>query len=166
MKKMGLVLGLVLAATAMNANTAKADSIVLGNIDTNNCSRAESEVRLLNSRATQVNTYCQVGAFEGKNGAVYRYRLRSAVDVARDVRVGDRIQFGNIDTDNCQAARSEILLLKSPAIAVNAVCEAGTFRGKNGRFYSYRLHTTITVRSSSAIKDEYDPRDGEYDDQF
>lgn len=166
MKKMGLALGLILAAMAASAGTAKADSVILGNIDTNNCSRAESEVDLLNSRAIEVKTYCQAGRFEGQNGRVYRYRLRTAVDVARNVRVGDRIKLGNIDTDNCEAARSEIALLKSPAVKVDAVCEAGTFRGKNGRFYDYRLHTTVTVLRASAIKDEYDPRDGEFDGRF
>jgi hypothetical protein len=168
MKKMGLGLGLVAAVVlSASATVAKADSVVLGNIDTNNCARAQSEVDLLNSRAVRVQTACQAGAFAGKNGEVYRYRLRTAAEVARNVRVGDRIRMANIDTDNCDAARSEIALLKSSAVSVAATCEAGEFRGKNGRFYNYRLHTTITVRASEAIRDQYDPRDEySYDDSL
>jgi hypothetical protein len=153
MKKIGLGMGLVLASIlTAGASAAQASEIQLGRIDTNNCAAAESEVNLLNSSDIRVDTYCEAGNFAGKNGRVYRYRLHTTADVPFRVYQNDRIQLGNIDTNNCEAARSEIALLKSPAVAVSAVCEAGYFAGRNGRVYNYRLHTTLTIRNMSAVR--------------
>ncbi len=143
MKKMGLIIGLALAT----ASAAQASSIQLASIDTNNCSAALSEVRLLNGNGVTVVAGCEAGSFQGHNGQVYSQRLNTTVVVPYDVTPGMTIQLASIDTNNCAAAQSEINLLNSAQVAVSTYCEDGQFQGGNGQIYSQRLNTSIKVNN-------------------
>ena len=59
-------------------------------------------------------------------------------------------RLGDIDTDNCQNAYNEIMLLNSRAAPIYAYCNySGPFQApNNGRVYSSRLEVTINLPDS------------------
>ena len=57
----------------------------------------------------------------------------------------NEIQLARIDTNDCTAEQNEIQLLNGPNASIYTYCESGTFYGKNGRVYPFRLSTTVGV---------------------
>ena len=58
------------------------------------------------------------------------------------------IGLNDIDTNYCEAAKNEVMLLNSPSTLVSSVCSPyskGGYKSVEGDFYDYRLFTTVTV---------------------
>ncbi len=140
------ILSIVLSA----ATFAKADQLQLNYIDTNNCTRAQNEVRLLRSFGVAVYADCSDYYYRGygsDQGGWYDYRLTTVIDVAGPIYAGVPVRMNDIDTNDCTFAQHEISLLNSRNVRVDAVCSPYIYEGypsSNGRFYNYRLYTTIT----------------------
>lgn len=134
---------LVLAsALALCASVAQADVIRLANIYTNECGHIQSEVNLLNAPNVHVSSSCMAGGFWNA-GNYYSYQVQTYVEVPYSVYPGMAISLGNIDTNDCERARSMIALLDSSNAGIDTYCEAGAFAGHNGQVYPYRLNTTV-----------------------
>jgi hypothetical protein len=129
---------------ALCASAAQADVIRLANIFTNDCSRIQSEIQLLNAPGVRVTSSCMSGGF-WNDGNYYYNQVQTYVEVPYTVYPGTTIQLGNIDTNNCDRARDMIALLDSRNVAIDTFCEAGAFAGHNGQIYRYRLNTTARV---------------------
>lgn len=141
MKKSLIALVVILGVVSI----ARADEIQLAGIDTDNCAAAQSEIRLLNGNGVTVSAVCQEGSFVANNGRVYSERLETSVIVPYSVSPGQSITLASIDTNNCSAAQSEVKLLNSAQFSVISECEAGSFAGKNGQVYAYRLNTAVNI---------------------
>jgi hypothetical protein len=146
MKKNQAVAALLLAlGSIFGISTAHADTIRLGAIYTAHCYADQSEVQLLSSFNTQVRAYCEAGGYIAPNGVYYPYKMTTTVHVPYVVTPGTQIRLASIDTNRCDRAQSLVALLNSPEVTVDTGCEAGTFLGHNGHYYSFRLNTLITV---------------------
>ena len=144
MKKIGLVMACILFA---GISAAHADQIALNFIDTNDCGRAQNEIRLLNSSQAYVDARCSdYGYFPSDNGTVYNYRLYTTVSVPFSVGPGTVIQLNVIDTNDCSFAVGEVSLLGSQQISVNADCVGpGYYPSDNGEVFNYRVYTSVRV---------------------
>jgi hypothetical protein len=142
---------LSLLALALAAAQVKADSIQLNDIDTNDCVKAQKEVSLLNVSGITISSQCSAyspSGYSSSQGKQYDYRLTSYLTVDGDLPSGTTIQLNDIDTNNCAWAQSEIVLLSSPKVQVEAQCSPysqGGYKSSSGRYYDYRLYTTITI---------------------
>ncbi len=132
----------LVSVLALCASAAQADVVRLANIYTNECGHIQSEVQLLNAPNVQVTTSCMAGGFWNA-GNYYDYQVQTYVEVPYSVSPGTAISLGNIDTNDCERARSMIALLDSQSAAVDTYCESGAFAGHNGQVYPYRLNTTL-----------------------
>lgn len=134
----------------LGASAAHAGEIRLNFINTNDCARAQSEVMLLNSPQTHVTAVCQgPGYFPSDNGMVYAFRLFTTVEVPGPLSPGMVFRLNDIDTNDCTWAQSEIQLLNSARIRVEAECSPYTYHGypsNNGQWYDYRLFTTLVLQ--------------------
>jgi len=149
MKKLSLFVAAILSLAAA---VASADVIRLNDIDTNDCVRARQEVRLLRTRDVRVRAECSPYAYRGypsNNGRYYDYRLYTSVEIPYNTYPGEQIQLNDIDTNNCSWARNEISILNlRNQVRVTAVCSPYSYQGyrsDNGRYYNYRLYTTMTI---------------------
>ncbi len=149
MQKITLILAsLVVSGFSM---ATQADQMRLNDINTDNCGRAQHEVRLLQTRSVRVDADCSAYVYRGYRSAAgryYNYRLYTTI-AAPDLRPGVRVKLNDIDTDNCVWARSEVSLLNTRSARISAVCSPYVYRGyrsDNGRYYNYRLYTTLSVR--------------------
>jgi len=132
------------------AAAAQADSVTLGNIDTNDCGRAQNEISLLSNAQVQVAAACsEAGSFVSNSGETYQYRLYTTVTVAGSLASGSVIQLANIDTNNPAYAQSEVQLLNSATsqgVVQSTLLGPGSFPANNGQVYTYRITTTVTVK--------------------
>ena len=150
MKKLTLVL--LSLASAMGISSANAGQFTFAYINTNNCTRAQNEVMLLNGGSVQVDAECSAytpGGFTSNDGRTFDYRLYTTVTITGETYSGEQIQMNDIDTNDCNFAQSEIHLLQGTAVSVDAECSAysqGGYVSNDGVGYDYRLSTLVTLK--------------------
>jgi hypothetical protein len=148
MKKMTLAFASLLVLSM--AAAAQADTINLGNIDTNDCTRAQSEVSLLSKAQVQVSATCsEAGSFVSNSGETYQYRLYTTLTIDGALASGTVVQLANIDTNNPAFAQSEVQLLNSDTsqgVVQSTLLGPGSYPANNGQVYTYRITTTVTVK--------------------
>jgi hypothetical protein len=82
------------------------------------------------------------GGFMKKIGLLLGAFLAFGVSAAK----ADLVALNFIDTNDCERARNEVALLNSTDIRVEPVCSTpGAYASNNGRAYTYRLYTLVTV---------------------
>ena len=146
MKKLLLILSTLLLAGASNANAAV---FQLNAVDSNVCDAAANEVNLLNGPDhpfIQIYAYCEAGRFVGTNdGLIYNYQMHTTVSLPYNFPVGQAVTLNLIDTNQCDWASHEIILLNTPQVGITTQCVPGIFHPTNGGTYNFQLVTTLML---------------------
>ncbi len=145
MKKLSLALASILL---ISGSQAMADTFNLGDINTDNCAKAQSEVMILNTAAVKVSAICsEPGSFPSTTAQINRYQLYTTITTTDTLKVGQTLHLNDIGTNDCSYAQSIFASLNSNQYSVLTFCTpAGKYLSDNGRMYNYRVFTSITVK--------------------
>lgn len=133
------------ALLSLAATSAHADIFQLNFINTNNCERATSLIRLLTNSEVRLTPVCHgPGHFPSDQGPVYTYRVVTTLETRYPTAPQQVIELDQIYVNDCDFPRKEIALLESAQINIRTQCSPpGQYISGSGQIYRHKIRTQI-----------------------